>query len=776
MENQKTIYFIGDREKPNKFLGAKAENLNKLFKLDINIPSGFVILNNNSVTLKDIEKIGGFPVAVRSSHNIEDLKDASFAGLYETFLNVESMPDLKSAIDKCFQSADSKRVKNYLLKNNMKHSELFSEQMNVLVQKMIIPKYSGVSFSLNPVSGKEEESLIEVVAGLGERLVSGQVSPSRYIFENQKQEILTQEIGEDGVSLNQRQILQINDLLIHTKSYFKSPQDIEWVIDKNDKIWLLQSRPITTIFWRKDIPELSNADFKDGGVSSKACTPYMYSLYEKCLNLSMGEYFHKIGLINTKMTSGWIFYFYARVYWNATRVKSALKKIPGFDEKSFDEDMGIQKDYQGRLTRTPFSIWNILKIIPVALKLNKEYTSSLLSARNYMDSFEESDKYWKEYIHTMSKESDADFYIKFKEMIEQYYAITERNYFRTIYNNSNMQSDFKKYIDQLETKKNISIDHLALISNLGDIGHIKMQADLNALTKEYQEYGEESKQFQNLLTSFLSLHYHHADSELDILCPRWGEDPKIIIKKIKNSIVLNRPVSQLYKQELNNIKKFKLPRKFYSLLEKTRTFLKTREQMRELSTRAYFIVRKMSLELAKRFETEKLLLTSNDFFFLKISEVISFNSFGSVMGLASLAKPRKENYESFIDFTPPNEFGGMMNQVDDINDHSLLGIACSPGVIQGKAFVALTIEDTLNFNEGDILITKFTDPGWTPTMAKASAIATEVGGILSHAAVISREFGIPAVLNISRLTHKIQTGDTILVNGDLGHIERLDNE
>ena len=209
------------------------------------------------------------------------------------------------------------------------------------------------------------------------------------------------------------------------------------------------------------------------------------------------------------------------------------------------------------------------------------------------------------------------------------------------------------------------------------------------------------------------------------------------------------------------------------MLAKSRWYLTNREKLREFSTRSYYIVRIFVLELGRRYFEEQILSDQIDIFFLKISEILRLNKNEiTIDELKEQITLRKLQYHGLMNFKAPNEFGGHVKQFHPNSDDSKLlkGVPCSNGTKSGIAFVAKTLEETKNLKEGEILVTKFTDPGWTPILAKVSAVVTEVGGVLSHAAVISREYCIPAVLNISNATEIIKSGDKIEVNGNSGTV------
>lgn len=776
--------FLDELNETNQ-MGKKAYNISLLKKIGISVPDGFVIeANDNIHELKviiesSIDKIGGFPVAVRSSGQLEDLEGASFAGLYETYLNVNSIDEVLNAIIKCRESVHSNRVKSYLADKKIVIDDKDIEScFFVFIQKMIDPQYSGVLFAIDPLLGKEEELYLETCAGLGERLVSGEVGPSQYRFNYRQKRITYFQKGSDDVELDESHLKNLAEISLKSSSYFKLPQDIEFCIDRDNHVWIVQSRPITKFSPRFDYGELTNADLKDGGVSSQSCTALMFSLYEYCMDISLPQYFRDIRLLKTNFKATYM--FYGRVYWSSGEVKKLLTSMPGFNEESFDLDLGIHKDY-GEVgpIKTSLNLNSIILGLKTLYFINKEFKNSLQKVEKFQREFNDLDNRYRDIIASeLSVEVLNDFFFNF-------YIPTETTYFRTIYNNSNFQSLFKDELKGVEKKLNIKIDVVKLMSSIGSIGHLEVADDLKNLKKILLTKGRESEEFKKLYHQFLDKHYHHGDRELDLTVARWGEIPGKLDQLLESYILREcESVSTNYYQEellrIENACKRKIfgKRAFLKLkskIEKMRTFLEYREKMRTLSTRSYFLVRKLILRLGNDFEKDGILKSKDDIFNLKFLEIIEvFKAQKLDASLASELEYRKVFFNIFKDSWVPNDFGHKRIQEIDDNSPHIKGIPCSNGIVIGRALVLDDIANEHLINVGDILVTKFTDPGWTPILGKVNAVVTEVGGILSHAAVISREYGIPAVLNCGDKIKNIKTGMLIKVNGDNGIVEILD--
>lgn len=744
-------------------LGGKAAKLHELKGQGYSVPAGFVLEGEVSDLSGPIQKIGGFPVAVRSSCSMEDLPNASFAGLYETFLFVKDEQELSETIQKCFASKFSDRVKDYLITKNIKAS---SEQlqMSVLVQKMVDAKIAGVLFTLNPVNGFEEEIYFEYCAGVGERLVSGHVTPSRCRYNWREDKIVSHEINHEGTKISKQSLQKLIQEALKIQAYFGIAQDIEWAIDKEENLFILQSRPVTTFSPREDFPEVTNADLKDGGISARVCTPFMYSVYRDALKISMGDYFKRLKLIPNDENITWIYYAYGRVYWNAGAVKEGVKKIPGFREEDFDRDLGIQKHYENGPFVTPMSLSHVVNAIPVMLGLMTEFRDSMIMVDHFREAFEVRDEALKEKLSKLNKLSWKEFREWMLKVI-QHQQQTEKSYFRVIYNNANYQSEFKGLLKKLPGYE--AGDEVDLMGELHGVSHLDVQTGLAKLKKAADFYGFFSNTYYSEREQFLKTHYHHGPAELDITVPRWGENKEWVDELVK-SFVATKNVTGSYQKTREKILKSTpifQKAKFIGMLDNSRSFLRMREEMRAYSTRAYYLLRLGMLEFANRMSWNEL-----DIFMLDLQEVKQ-KLINYEISLPDIQK-RKIFYQGYKNFKAPNEFGGTIKLAKSGGE--LKGLGCSPGEIVGVARVIKDIHATHELTKNDILVTSFTDPGWTPVLARVGGVITEVGGLLSHAAVIGREYGIPAILNLIDATILIQDGDKIRMNGKTGEVEILE--
>lgn len=798
--------FLGDAQLDPVRAGHKAAQLHRLAVAGHPVPPGFVVAHDVSLDALSrdalsaaVERIGGFPVAVRSSGVLEDLAGASFAGQYESYLNVGSLDELYDRIRDCRGSAHNERVVAYLKRQGYDEDKA---AVSVLVQRMVNARVAGVAFSLDPMTGKEEHALVELCEGLGEKLVSGHVRPSRYRLLLRTGEVVEENLGDEGAKLTEREAKALVRELLAAMALAGRPQDVEFAIDQGGALFVLQSRPITTVRFRDDVEQMTNADFKDGGISARVCTPLMFSLYRNAMQVSMPAYLKRIRLIDDGSEETWIASYYGRGYWNAAAVKRALHKVPGFDERRFDRDLGIQKDYgPNGPTVIPTNARTVARAIPIALALEAGYKEALALVEEFRPRFASEYQRFKERIAAFTSTPDEAFDKDLLDVLLRFHAWAERAYFTVIYNNSNAQSDFKGVVEKIDAATGRSTSLTALMAGLDGVHHMDMQRGMVRLYDVAREHGLESALFAEELTRFLDAYGFHSDAVLDITVPRWSEAKERVIEHVSAMLRAGtRPVSpdeaakkqrETYEAELWAVRKairerFTLRVRFAGSFEKNlsrmRAFLSAREAMREYSTKTYAIVRAYVVEAATRFVRRGLLSRPDDIFMLSIEEVRDL-----VEGRLSISDTQarvefaRAMYEGYRDFPAPNEFGrgvsqrSASSQVTEVDGRrALVGLGCSPGVVEGTVRVIGSLDEIGRLKAGDVLVTRFTDPGWTPALGIVSAVITEVGGLLSHAAVIGREYGIPAVLDLSGATTALRSGQRVRVDGSTGLVVVLD--
>jgi len=762
-------------------------------------------------------------VAVRSSGTLEDLADASFAGQYESYLELTTFGQLQMAVRKCWASMFTDRVYTYCHQNGRAVAGL---SMAVIVQRMVDARCAGVAFSVDPIAGTDDEILIEACPGLGEELVSGQIDPDRYRYAWKRgAETARLEVVPGAPVLTPSMVAEIAMITAQVQAAFGRPVDIEWAV-QDGKLWLVQSRAVTRVGTSGFTGEWTTADFKDGGVSASVCTPFMAALYERVFSSSLPEYLDHVGLVAQQPEEqAWYMVAFGRPYWNAGLVKQRLRGLPGFKERSFDEDLGIRVGYEGDGATTSFTPRSLIFGLRVLRRLSKSFAHRLERNPQIALRLEQSLSNW-EAIDRESLE-DAEFRTACEHLFMVDYVQCETDYFRTIYDNSNAQTLFQEKLAALAKKAPQGrVDFLALMGGLQNLSHLRPTREEAHLVAAMHSTGV-AKDFAQRPTQELIAAYQAgrafpasalvhdylarwgwmAPATLEIRMPRWSENPKPLFESIKRALAQDPSDSESADQTVaqaelrqrdafekavakcKNLMDSWLPglssarhRAFATRLKTVRELLWWREEMRMHSTRMYAIVRLWALEFGRRNFEAGIFIDLEDVFFLNLEQVVALlRGELSAQQAQQLIAHNRCYYQGFRDFHNPDEIGSRWlatgGETPVFADSAALhGIGGSSGSYQGTARVLQSVDEVGRLERGDVLVTRFTDPGWTSSFAGLGAVVTETGGVLSHAAVIAREYGFPAVLGVSGATQTIQDGERVLVDGDNGRVVRLDAE
>lgn len=730
--------------------------------------------------------------AVRSSGTKEDMQDYSFAGQYQTYLNVKGAKAIQTAIINCYKSMFTEVSLAYFVNHGIDVKNL---AMAVVVQEMVPAEYSGICFTVNPITGNDKEMSIEVAQGLGENIVSGKVAPEQYYYNwYEKKDSTT---GPHHF-LTGQQVAEFGETFLKIQLLFGYPCDIEFAIC-DGKLYILQARGITKINYGALTDVWSTADFKDGGVSASVCTPYMWSLYEYIWEFTLRKFLLDGKILSEKEVDKKLGeMFYGRCYWNLSVVKLAMSKVIGYKEREFDSEYGIRITYEGDGNTTKLTLGSLSAIIKMFFaqrKILKErnenceaYKTDLLGKYNFYK-----ERYDKHAIEDIEKE--------WYQLTKKTYLQSEATYFWQIFINTIHQSLYKdgllKYVSESEYLTLLgaidNISHMLPFYDMWDISRKIREDEGNLIFWQKTEVDELEKMLDiqeyamPLVRQLIEKYGYHSDKELDVTYPCYYEDIKPMLVSIKDMALLGDEFSPIedkkkgeanYQKILKDIEE-KVSRRTYQKISKKiinmRKMLWWREEYRDISTRFYYIIRIYTMELAKHFVSKGILANEDDIWFIKVADIWDFlDGKQSKEALQNIVIRNREYYNAYANYMSENEIGGVFGEEavgSDGNKTGVIkGLGANSGRITGTARVIEDFSQISRLQENDILVTRFTDTGWTPKFAILSGIVTEYGGILCHAAIVSREYGIPAIVNCQDAMSKIRDGQTITIDGGTGCI------
>ena len=820
------IYKFSDAEISDKN-GNKANSLIEMQRAGFNVPDGLVLnsdcfdefLQSNSLTdtiSKELAKGDGLSkktlsafksaklpkevksqlnklidpkklYAVRSSCTKEDLGDSSFAGQYQSFLFTEAK-DIERRIVDCYKSTYNQNIVAYCKQNHIKLSSL---KMSVVVQEMINSDYSGICFTVNPTTGNDKEMLIEVAEGIGEEIVSGHNAPEQYFYSWYNHYA---KFDENNQILDKAKLKELGKTFAKIQLHFGFPCDIEFAL-KDGELYILQARKITKIFYGDYDDVWTTADFKDGGVSATVCTPFMWSLYEYVWDFIIQKF-----LVDSKIlpknyceqhTMGDM--FFGRCYWNLSVVKKAMSNVIGYREREFDNEYGIKGDYKGDGATTKLTPKNAIALAKMALAQKKILKEREDNAESYIaDLMSKYNGYVKNFDKNRAKIAKI-----WRKLVEKDYFQSETTYFWQIFINTIHQSLYKDSLLKFMSED----EYLTVLGGIKDISHMRPFYAMWETSRQIRQDKDELKFWQektpeailkNLDKNYNSLqslkqiiadYGYHSDKELDVTYECYYENPLPYIKNIQSMIELEdsfgpeadqlRNENEYHKilEKLEGQLNAKKYRKVRAKIQKMRKMLWWREEFRDVSTRFYYIIHLYSKYYGEVLAKEKILKTPEDIWMLKIRDIWNYQDKKiDAKELRKIVERNRKYYNSYRNYMSDNEIVPKNHSQSAVSDSNIHGLGACSGKITATARVIKDFSEIDRLNKGEILVTKFTDTGWTPKFAIISGIVTEYGGILCHAAIVSREYGIPAIVNCHDAMSKIQDGQTITIDGGTGEV------
>lgn len=764
--------------------GGKGCMLSKMFQAGYPVPDGFVILpsafNENSLNedawnkikhyLKEIRKDNESVLfAVRSSALSEDSAQASFAGEFETVLNVKTDEEIQSAIYEVFSSRESERVKAYSSVQGMDQSH----QIAVVIQIMIQSEISGVLFTADPITGSHESMTGNFVFGLGEQLVSGEANAYPFNIMRPKRKY-------EGPSEFKKYAPELYKYASKLEKEYGAHQDIEWAVS-NGKLYILQARPITTLITgNPDTYEWNDTldgDFlwtntNVGEAMSDVFTPLSWSIIR--------------ALDEEQMTIPGYYLFSGNICGRAyTNISYALSLYPAFGKdiksliKTMSEVFG-QMPEEIEIPIYPFSKLGLIK--GMAPKLKHRLKNIIKASKEIPEHLNESPDLRRRMTETIKEVKTKE------ELIDLWKTEILPFNFKALWialAGGRKMVIANKLKDELIKVAGIE-DTNTLMSNFRGDSSLESLGPIIGISKIIT--GEMNRE------EYRMKYGHRGPHEFELSIPHPGEDETWLEKQIEEFKNSNTDVENLlnkqhdqYEEALRRLKENfpKEANNFEKKIVKVAEAARLRESVRSEWTRAFRVNRAFALKAGE------LTGIGNDIFFLYINEVLDLLS-GNDLALNHIAV-RKKNYKKYKSLPPlpsiirgrfdPFKWVKNSNRRVDYYDESmpitaqdsetLKGFAGASGKIEGVVRILTNPEEGENLKKGEILVASTTNVGWTPLFPKASAIITDIGAPLSHAAIVARELGIPAVVGCGNATTRLKTGDKVIVDGGHGVVHIL---
>ncbi|SMO57959.1 phosphoenolpyruvate synthase [Melghirimyces algeriensis] len=758
--------------------------------------------------------------AVRSSATAEDLPHASFAGQQDTYLNIIGKEAILQHISKCWASLFTDRAVIYRIQNGFDHSQV---DLSVIIQRMIFPQASGILFTADPITSNRKLLSIDASFGLGEALVSGLVSADCYkvqedkivdkmiatkklaVYGRKEGGTETQQIDPDQQktqTLTEQQILQLARIGRQIEAYFGCPQDIEWCL-VDDTFYIVQSRPITALYPIPKANDQENHVYVSVGHQQMMIDPM------KPLGLS---FFLLTTHAPMQTAGGRLFVDITHNLASPVSREILLDTLGQSDPLIKDALMTIieREDFikslpNDRKEQSPGK--NNKGMSPAGFQAQIENDPTIVS--DLIKSSQTSIEELKYNIQTKSGPDLFDFILEDIQRLKKVlFDPQSLGVIQVAMNASSwINEKMNKWLGEKNAADTLSLSvpnditsemGLALL-DVADvirpypevIDYLRHVKDDNFLDKLVNFDG--GQETQNAILAYLNKYGMRCAGEIDITKTRWSEKPTTLIPMILNNIknfehnAGNRKFEQgrqkaLKKEQelLDRLKqlpdgkrKGKETKRMISLI---RNFIGYREYPKYGMVNRYFVYKQALLKQAEQLVQANVIHEKEDIYYLtfeELREVVRTNKLEY-----QIISKRKDEYKLYEKLTPPRVItsdGEIITgeyKRENLPAEAIVGLPVSSGVTEGRARVILNMEDA-DLEEGDILVTSFTDPGWTPLFVSIKGLVTEVGGLMTHGAVIAREYGLPAVVGVENATKLIKDGQRIRVNGTDGYIEIL---
>lgn len=744
---EQTIITLDDDLEPEVF-GAKAATLSQIKRWGYPVPKGWILapFDDPGLLIDFLQPSSLSPLVVRSSAIGEDSQQASAAGQYETVLNVTNKQELELAIAQVQASYNHPTAVEYRRNLGAKDAA-----MAVLIQPQVQSVYSGVAFSRDPIAQQGDAVIIEAVSGSPTQVVSGKITPEQYrVFVVGDDKLSTVKFEGEG-KIPQPLIKQVAYLARRLeKRYHGVPQDVEWSYD-GQTLWVLQARPITTLLpiWTRKIA----AEVIPGVIHPLTWSinlPLTCGMWGELFTIVLGDKTRELDF--TKMAT----LHYSRAYFNASFLGEVFLEM-GLPPESLDFLTRGAKMSKPPLASTLENLPGLTKLLQREISLEKEFK------RDYRQRFIPGlTKLANEPIEELSAPHLLTRVDLILDLLNQgtYYSIL-----------SPLSAAIRQAVSGVKEEQ---IDH-SITPEVASLRSLKLlAADAQEILPEIEpervfEQLEQIPEGQRILDDFAEIledYGYLSEVGTDISVPRWKEQPHLVRQIF---------VQFIQAHETANADESK---------QRHQGFVQSRVDLKgrvtEVYSRLLAELRWTFLALEKLWLKDGLLKQTGDIFFLKLGEVrrLAANADPELRDkVAELLQKRRSQFleDSQITQIPPLVYGNNpphpIAAPIDTSDHILLGIPASQGQAAGQVKVVRNLQEAGEINKQTILVVPYTDSGWATILVRAGGVIAEAGGKLSHGAIVAREYGIPAVMDVRGATYLLQDGQQVRIDGSKGIVE-----
>lgn len=705
--------------------------------------------------------------AIRSSANVEDRRNISFSGKFNTFLNVQRDKDeIKEKIKECFLSLYTPENLAYYKKNNV---ALEKVQMNVIVQEMIDSNVSGILFTVNPTTGKDTQIVIEFSRGAGDT-VTGSVTPERIIYDWKEQKYLE----EPKINLlGDTSIRRIINIALSLQQELGFPIDLEFGV-YDSKLYIFQLRPITKI-------EYKDIYYNFSTPSNYSYSPLVLSMNNKAYGAAFEKFINIVNTVyNVDKYKPTTFTKFSRFYWNVDQIKKIYENIPGYVERYLDEKLRIQVDY---LDNGIQNFENRDKRIKVFSKDEKLFNNLKKEVSNIEKELQEEKENSANAITTMVEK-----YVRIKELIvyieliELAYQMNLNSKYGTVLNRAEIDSLTLGVEDKHLNEPKLYMWDVSRKIKKDKEAYKFFEDNLDAEVFYLYRKDKNNPQIKEFLTDFIDRYGHYFFNTNDIIFPTYEEEILRIIKMFRDILDLDDSYDPLqtfkeennkYEETLKTLQEEVKPAQYKNALkqiEYVRNIVSIKYEANYIALCTLASLRKELLNVGRNFKDNYFLDDENDILYLEYNDIMDNINPDSIKSITSI---NKIFFNSFRNYSPQEDIFPCEKQQMQLDYRKIIqGVGASFGKVRARACVVNSVEDAKKFRKADILVTKYLDADvlGNINVSQASGIVTEYGGVLCHFAINAREARIPCAVDVKDATTTIRNGEIITLNGDTGEV------
>jgi rifampicin phosphotransferase len=799
-------------------VGGKGLSLGRLAVAGLPVPPGFCITTDayqrcNGTSIDSLlqsklddayRALGRGLVAVRSSATTEDSAAASFAGQQETILGVEGDAALRESIERCWQSLHTQRARAYRQKQGVDEAGL---AMAVVVQKLVPAEVAGVLFTRDPLDPSGERMLVEASWGLGEVVVSGRVQPDRFQIGRSKGDVRDRQLGrkairitprgdepvpadqQDQFSLSDPQLVELANLGRQVEAHYGDARDVEWAY-ATGRFWLLQARPITTAgaaereqIRRSETAKLKELAEPDGTVWSRynlvevlpEPTPMTWAVVQRLLSGGggSGQMYRDFGFDPDPALESISVYdlIGGRPYCNLSREPLLQSRRPlfGYPFVRYKEAPHLAMDPKPDTSKPLISWWRRLGAYWGLIGTSRRI---LKQSKTFPEEFHErivppfTIDVERANAEDLAKLDEPALLNRFDYWVQRTLVDFARHSLKPT-----LLAQFCLQVLEQQLRKPLGDERTrSALAELSAFAKPEREADLSEAIRDLSR-GQLDRQV------FLQQFGHRGTQEMELAQPRWAEEGERAAPLQRGTEASQAPrpraegLTETWSRiageaKLNSF----LAKWLLSYAERLQTFLGLRETAKHHLMRGYALIRQSLVELDRRHRL------AGGIFFLIPEELPQLLTGADLAPL--IAARRKERALALSLEVPPVVFSDDLEAIgrpapSELGAAQLQGVPLSAGVAEGPALVLTDVGSAPPAEAGYILVCPSTDPSWVPLFVQARGLVMESGGVLSHGAIVAREFGLPAVAGLPGIQRQLRTGQRLRVDGSRGIVTVL---